>query len=76
MKYESKRLYVVKNTHRSAMVREGDYFCKGKYVVDFFYDGLSDYDWKKGSHGIACDICDTFEQAKRKANYYVNKDNQ
>ena len=73
MKYESDRLYVVKNGSKMARVRAGDYFTKGKFVVDFFYDGLPDYEWKKGSHGIASDICETMEQAKRKANYYVRK---
>lgn len=74
MKYESDRLYVVKGEHRSARVVKGSYFTEGKFVVDFFYDGLPDYEWKKGSSGVACAICDTLEQAKRKAQYYVNKD--
>lgn len=44
------------------------------YTVYFYYDGYSDYDWKKGSCGCACDTGLTLEQAKRKAKYYVNKD--
>lgn len=76
MKYESKRLYAVRGTHREAMVRKGTYLCEGKFVVDFYYDGLPDHEWKRGSHGISCDICDTLDQAKRKADYYVGKDNR
>jgi hypothetical protein len=76
MTYESNRLYATKAEHRSAIVKKGSYFCEGKYVVDFYYDNASDFEWKRGAHGMSCDICDTFEQAKRKANNYVKKDNQ
>lgn len=76
MNNESNIFYSAKNIHRKAVVKDGKYFCEGKYVVSFYYDGFPDYEWKKGSHGVACDICDTLEQAKRKADYYVKKDNQ
>lgn len=68
----AKRLARYEKGHRVAIVREGTYMCVGKVVVDFYYDGYPDYEWKKGSHGIACEICDTLEQARRKARYYVN----
>lgn len=72
MTYESKKLFVVKNGKRMAQIRKTN-IMKG-FVVDFYYDGYPDYEWKRGSHGISCDICDTIEQAKRKANYYVSKE--
>lgn len=68
----AKRLARYEKGHRVAIVREGTYMSIGKVVVDFYYDGYPDYEWKKGSHGIACEICDTLEQARRKARYYVN----
>lgn len=68
----AKRLARYEKGHRVAIVREGTYMSIGKVVVDFYYDGYPDYEWKKGSHGIACEICDSLEQARRKARYYVN----
>lgn len=65
-----------KGTHRMARVSEGTYFNKGKYIVSFYYDGYPDYEWKRGSHGIACTICDTLAQAKRISKYYIQKDNE
>ena len=44
-----------------------------KFTIDLYYDGFPDYEWKRGSGGIACDLCKTLEQAKRKAKHYVNK---
>lgn len=49
---------------------------KYSYVVNFYYDGFPDYEWKRGAHGIACDLCETLGQAKRKAKYYISKDNE
>lgn len=68
----AKRLARYEKGHRVAIVREGTYMSIGKVVVDFYYDGYPDFEWKKGSHGIACEICDSLEQARRKARYYVN----
>ena len=47
---------------------------KYNYVVSFYYEGFPDYEWKRGSHGISCDLCETLEQAKRKAKYYISKE--
>ena len=68
--------YVLKleDEHRTAIISEGTAFCKGKYVVDFYYDGAPDFEWKRGAHGMACEICNTLNQAKSKAEYYVLKD--
>lgn len=44
------------------------------FAVYFYYDGMCDYEWKRGSHGIACDLCETLEQATGKARRYVKKD--
>lgn len=44
------------------------------YTVSFYYDGFPDFEWKRGSHGIACDLCNTIEQAMRKAKYYLKKE--
>lgn len=65
---------VLKKGHRRAEIKEGMYFTSGQYVVSFYYDGFPDFEWKSGSHGIACDICDTVEQAIRKAKYYLKKE--
>ncbi len=43
------------------------------YSVFFYYDGYPDYEWKRGSNGVSCDICDTLKQALNKARYYLNK---
>lgn len=72
----AKELFRTTGTHRTAIVKEGTYLCEGQFVVNFYYDNYCDYEWKKGSHGIACDICKTLEEAKRKARYYVKKDQQ
>ena len=58
--------------HRVAIIKEGVYMSAGKVIVSFYYDGFPAYEWKKGSNGVPCDICDTLEQAKRKARYYIN----
>ena len=71
---EKSILFEIRSRDRHAIVKRGSHFCDGKYVVYFYYGGYADHEWKKGSHGIACDVCDTLEQAKRKANYYVAKD--
>jgi len=63
----------IRKGNRAAIVVPGTYMVYGKYVVHFYYDGYPDYEWKRGSDGIPCDICDTREQAIRKAKYYVNK---
>lgn len=76
MKYESSRLYVTKGTHRSAIVKKAPSTVTEDYVVYFYYDNEADFEWKRGAHGMNCDLCDTIEQAKRKANYYVNKDKE
>lgn len=60
--------------HRTAIVRESKGITLQPYVVDFYYDGYPDFEWKRGSHGMSCDLCDTLEQAKRKANNYIKKD--
>ena len=74
LQVSGKPLFVLKGEHRMAQIRMGAYLVKGKYVVDFYYDGHPDFEWKKGAHGMSCDICDTLEQAKRKARRYVNFD--
>lgn len=68
------KLYSKKGTHRYAYVHEGEYFCKGKYVVEFLYDGFPDFEWKKGAHGMSCDICDTLKSAKGKVRRYIKLD--
>lgn len=45
----------------------------GRYYISFLYDGDYDYEWKKGAHGMFCDICNTLQQAKGKAKRYINK---
>lgn len=75
MAYESERLYVKKGTHRTAEVKTNP-LGENEYIVYFYYDNARDYEWKKGAAGLPCDICKTMEQAKRKANNYVKKDNQ
>ena len=69
---QSEKLFEIQGTNRKAIIRKSPYV-KG-IVVDFYYDGFPDYEWKRGSAGIACDICETLEQAKAKAKYYVKKD--
>lgn len=69
----TKVLYKKSNETRTAIITEGTYFCKGQFVVRFYYKGYPDFEWKRGAHGMSCDLCDMFEQAKRKANYYVSK---
>lgn len=64
----------IEGTHRLAIVRESKGLVNQPYAVSFYYDGYPDYEWKKGSCGIACDLCDTIEQAIRKAKYYIKKD--
>lgn len=74
--FESDRLFVIKSEHRTAEIKKGVAHCEGQYVVYFYYDGLCDYEWKRGAHGTNCEICDTLEQAKRKAKYYIDKDKE
>ena len=71
MVFETKKLAEFKNGNRLAIVKTSS--ISNDYDVWFYYDGMPDYEWKKGSHGIAMDICKTLEQAKKKAKYYVNK---
>lgn len=59
---------------RMAIIRKGSYFTADKWVVDFYWNGYVDFEWKRGANGVACDICDTLESAKRKARYYVSKE--
>lgn len=44
-----------------------------KYYMVFFFMNDYDYEWKKGSHGMYCDVCDTLTSAKAKAKRYINK---
>ena len=64
----------LKKGHRMAIVRDAVGIVTEPYMVSFYYDGLPDFEWKRGSHGIACDLCDTLEQAMRKAKYYLKKE--
>ena len=75
MTIRREKLYEKKGTHRMAQVRTSPTI-KGEYVVFFYYDNYSDFEWKRGAGGTNCDICKTLEQAKRKANNNVKKDNQ
>ena len=43
----AKRLARYEKGHRVAIVREGTYMSIGKVVVDFYYDGYPDFEWKK-----------------------------
>lgn len=61
------------NIHRKAVISISDYF-KNKYIINFYYDGYQDYEWKKGSNGISCDIVDSLEKAESKAQRYIKKD--
>mgnify|MGYP007101837774 CR=1 FL=1 len=56
--------------HRKAIISKMD---DGRYYIIFKYDGYLDYEWKKGSHGVYCDVCDTLQSAKGKARRYINK---
>lgn len=44
------------------------------WSVSFYYDGFPDYEWKRGSNGVACDTGLTKKQAIRKARYYVTRE--
>lgn len=68
-KYTDRKLFIKGN--RKAEVQFSNYV--GKFTVHFYYDGFQDFEWKRGSDGVACDLCDTYEQACRKARYYVRK---
>ncbi len=59
--------------HRTAVIKTNEYF-KGKYIVNFYYDGCQDYEWKKGSDGVASDIVDDLKKAEAKAKRYIKKD--
>ena len=45
----------------------------GRYYIVFKYDGYFDREWKRGAHGMFCDICDTLPQAKAKGKRYINQ---
>lgn len=68
-RYENgKRKAIIYKKHEGAIIPK-----EYNFSVFFYYDGLPDYEWKRGSGGVPCDSCVTLEQAKRKAKYYVNK---
>jgi len=60
---------IFENGKRKAVIEE----TRHGISVFFYYDGYLDTQWKKGSHGIACDTCKTLSQAKGKAKRYVQK---
>lgn len=67
--YENgKRRAVIKKRNDIAIIPE-----KYNFTIFFYYDGFPDYEWKRGSCGVNCDLCETLDQAKRKAKYYINK---
>lgn len=68
----TKVLFRIAGTHRTAVVKTSA--IDDNYVVWFYYDGYQDDEWKRGSHGIACDNCKTLAQAKSKAKRYIAKD--
>ena len=65
---------VLKNGHRMAVIQDAQGIVDKPYSVSFWYDGYPDFQWKRGSGGVACDLCDTVAQAKRKARYYLKKE--
>jgi hypothetical protein len=60
---------IFENGKRKAVITE----TRHGITVFFYYDGYADKEWKKGSHGMACDVCKTLSQAKGKAKRYVQK---
>lgn len=50
---------IFENGKRKAVIEE----TRHGISVFFYYDGYLDTQWKKGSHGIACDTCKTLSQA-------------
>ena len=67
--YENGKRKAVINKRNDMAIVPKEY----NFTVYFYYDGLPNYEWKRGSDGLACDLCETLEQAKRKAKYYINK---
>lgn len=65
---EGDKLVIIKSISKYAIVPENFH-----YKIEFYYDGCLDYEWKRGSHGMASDLCETIDQAKRKAKYYLKK---
>lgn len=60
---------VFENGKRKAVIEE----TRHGISVFFYYDGYPDTEWKRGSHGMWCDTCDTLAKAKAKAKRYVQK---
>ena len=62
---------VFEKGERKAIVSKSDWGFG--WIVQFYFGGYQDYEWKRGSGGIALDSDLTKEQAIRKAKYYINK---
>lgn len=60
---------VFEKGHKKAVIREGENFNKGKFVIDYYYDNKTDFEAMKKSYGIF----DTLKQAQNNARYYINK---
>lgn len=67
---------VYRGTHRRAEIRHGFPPFPEDFVIFFYYDGWSDFEWKRGAGGMNCTICKTQRQAERIARYYINKDKE
>jgi len=68
-----KPIKVYENGKRKAIIRESSGIVSEPYAVDFLYDGYPDYEWKKGSHVVAVELCSTLKQARSKARSYINR---
>ena len=59
--------------NKSVNIVEGTDFCKGEYVLTFYYNDERDYEWKRGAGGMCTTICKTLDQAKATARRYLER---